>query len=101
MPVCTRGNQRSCGERGRKSPVRLDCSSSRVTPGFILKNVLGEAMATSDLTIHQVRVFEAVVLHGSIYRAAIALDLPQPSVSRVLGRLETSLGTRLLMRAVA
>ena len=56
-------------------------------------------MATSDLTIHQVRVFEAVVLHGSIYRAAIALDLPQPSVSRVLGRLETSLGTRLLMRA--
>lgn len=53
----------------------------------------------ADLTIHQLRVFETVVTSGSFSQAALALDIPQPAVSRIISKLEQTTGTRLLHRA--
>lgn len=55
----------------------------------------------SDLTIHQFRVFDTVVRTGSLTRAALALDVPQPSISRIIARLEREVGTLLLNRSAS
>ncbi len=55
----------------------------------------------SDLTIHQFRVFDTVVSCGSFTRAALTLNIPQPSISRIVSRLENEVGTRLLNRSGA
>ena len=52
----------------------------------------------SDLTIHQFRVLDAVVRAGSLTRAALTLDLPQPAISRMIARPEQEVGTPLLNR---
>ena len=52
----------------------------------------------SNLTIHQFRVFDAIVQNGSVTQAALALNLPQPSVSRLIARLEREVGTPLFDR---
>ena len=46
----------------------------------------------------EMRAFVAVVDAGSFVRAADALDLSKTAVSRLIGDLETRLGTRLLQR---
>jgi DNA-binding transcriptional LysR family regulator len=46
----------------------------------------------------EMRAFAAVVDAGSFVRAADALDLSKTAVSRLVGELETRLGTRLLHR---
>ena len=46
----------------------------------------------------EMRAFVAVVDAGSFVRAADALDLSKTAVSRLVGDLETRLGTRLLQR---
>jgi DNA-binding transcriptional LysR family regulator len=53
-------------------------------------------MSTIDL--NQVATFVKVVESGSFTAAATALGLPKSSVSRAVGRLEDSLGVRLLQR---
>jgi DNA-binding transcriptional LysR family regulator len=53
-------------------------------------------MSTIDL--NQVATFVKVVESGSFTAAAAALGLPKSSVSRGVGRLEDSLGVRLLQR---
>lgn len=55
----------------------------------------------SDLTIHQFRVFDTVVSSGSLTQAALRLAVPQPSISRIIGRLEREIGTPLLNRSSA
>ncbi|MEM7207619.1 MAG: LysR family transcriptional regulator [Pseudomonadota bacterium] len=52
----------------------------------------------SNLTIHQLRVFDAIVRSGSITQAALALNLPQPSVSRLISRLEREIGVPMFDR---
>lgn len=47
---------------------------------------------------HEMRAFVAVVDTGSFVRAADALDVSKTAVSRLVGELESRLGTRLLHR---
>ncbi|GAB7550254.1 LysR family transcriptional regulator [Cupriavidus sp. CuC1] len=51
-----------------------------------------------NYTLRQLRVFLAVVGHGSFSRAADAVGLTQPAVSRGVAELEEALGVRLLDR---
>jgi LysR family nitrogen assimilation transcriptional regulator len=53
---------------------------------------------TRDFTIHQYRVFLRAAESGSITRAANALSLPQPSVSRSISRIESTLNVQLIER---
>lgn len=53
---------------------------------------------SGDLTIHQMRVFERVARVGGISRAALALGLPQPAISRMIARIEQLAGARLFDR---
>ena len=53
---------------------------------------------STNLTLHQFRVFDAVARNGSLTQAALALDIPQPSISRLIARLEREIGTALLDR---
>jgi len=55
--------------------------------------------ASVDFTIHQLRVFVAVAQHGSFSRAASAMDIPQPALSRIVGRIEDVAGMRLMHRS--
>lgn len=50
------------------------------------------------MELHQLETFEAVVLHGSFTRAADALHLTQPAVTRQVAALETEMKTRLFDR---
>ena len=51
-----------------------------------------------DFTIHQYRVFLKAAELGSITRTANALSIPQPSVSRSISRIESTLGVKLIER---
>ncbi|MCG5263266.1 LysR family transcriptional regulator [Cupriavidus gilardii] len=51
-----------------------------------------------NYTLRQLRVFLAVASHGSFSRAADAVGLTQPAVSRGVAELEEALGLRLLDR---
>jgi DNA-binding transcriptional LysR family regulator len=51
------------------------------------------------LDVTRLRVLVAVARHGSVTRAAQALNYAQPSVSHHLARLEAETGTKLLQRA--
>lgn len=57
------------------------------------------AGADLDLDLRLVRYFTAVAEHGSFGRAADALHLAQPSLSRQVQQLERRIGTRLLDRS--
>ena len=50
------------------------------------------------MELHQLEAFEAVALHRSFTRAAAALFLTQPAVTRQIASLETELHTRLFER---
>lgn len=53
---------------------------------------------TERVELHQLEAFEAVVLHRSFTRAAEALFLTQPAVTRQIAALEAELKTRLFDR---
>jgi DNA-binding transcriptional LysR family regulator len=57
-----------------------------------------EGSRLPDLNWDDFRVFLGVVEIGSIHRAAAAIGLSQPTISRRLGRLEEVLGARLFDR---
>ncbi|AHG21043.1 LysR family transcriptional regulator [Chania multitudinisentens RB-25] len=48
--------------------------------------------------ISHLRVFEAIILHGSVRAAAKALNQTQPGITRTLKELETTLGATLMVR---
>ena len=50
------------------------------------------------MDLHQLEYFVAIADAGSFSRAAVELDLAQPSLSRQIALLETELGQRLLTR---
>ncbi|HWU03517.1 MAG TPA: LysR family transcriptional regulator [Novosphingobium sp.] len=50
------------------------------------------------MEFRQLRYFLCVLKHGSINRAAVALNVTQPSLSHSIKALETSVGARLLLR---
>lgn len=51
-----------------------------------------------DFTFHQLEIFRAVVVSGSITRASHRIGLSQPSISQQLAKLEESLGVQLINR---
>jgi DNA-binding transcriptional LysR family regulator len=53
----------------------------------------------SALTVRQIEAIRAVMAAGGITRAAEVLDVSQPSVSRIVAELESSIGVRLFERA--
>jgi DNA-binding transcriptional LysR family regulator len=52
------------------------------------------------LNLHLLRLFTAVAQHGSFSRAATALHLSQPAVSKGIREFEAQVGTALLTRGV-
>ncbi|EQD82494.1 LysR family transcriptional regulator [Saccharopolyspora erythraea NRRL 2338] len=54
---------------------------------------------SSGVELHQVEYFLAVVDHGGINAAAVALQLAQPTVSQAIRTLERELGAQLFHRA--
>jgi len=51
-----------------------------------------------DITLKQLEIFNAVVVAGSITKAARRIDLSQPSISQQLAKLEERLGCQLIVR---
>ena len=51
-----------------------------------------------NITFHQLEIFEAVVISGSLTKASRALRLSQPSISQQLYKLEENLGVQLIIR---
>ena len=51
-----------------------------------------------DFTFHQLEIFRAVVVAGSITKASRRISLSQPSISQQLAKLEESLGVQLILR---
>ena len=51
-----------------------------------------------NITFHQLEIFEAVVISGSLTKASRALQLSQPSISQQLYKLEENLGVQLIIR---
>lgn len=53
----------------------------------------------NDFTMHQFRLFLKVADNGSFSKTAISLGLPQPSISRLIARIEAIAGASLFERS--
>ena len=51
-----------------------------------------------DIDLNVLRVFDALMRHGSVTRAGRALGLSQPAMSAALAKLRTALGDPLFVR---
>ena len=60
----------------------------------------GNLFLNRDITLRQIQVFHAIVVCGSITKAADYLGLSQPSVSQQLTRFEQELGATLIKRGI-
>lgn len=60
---------------------------------------LSHSVEGASLDLRQLEVFEAIMRSGSVSSAARELGITQSAVSRILARLETSLGFDLFTRA--
>jgi DNA-binding transcriptional LysR family regulator len=66
--------------------------------GFLRTGLVGVIITSMDLDSAHVRSFLAIVRCGGYHRAADALHLTQPAISRHMRRLEQQLGEPLFMR---
>lgn len=55
-------------------------------------------MSGPKLTLRHIEIFRAVMLTGSVTRAAMALHTSQPTATRTLGELESVIGFQLFQR---
>ena len=77
------------------------CLSGLIIPCIACAMLLRDFRKTAmkqDLTIHQLRLFLKVAETQSISKAASAMVMPQPALSRLIARVEKSLGATLLER---
>jgi DNA-binding transcriptional LysR family regulator len=58
-------------------------------------------MASSAINIRHISAFAATVRHGSVTRAARAVNLTQPALTQAIARLEADLGCALFQRGPA
>ena len=58
-----------------------------------------ETLRSYGLSVKAIEVFEVVARHRSITQAATELSVTQVAVTRMIARLETSLGSRLFIRS--
>lgn len=67
---------------------------------FIAENppMLMKCVYPGIVQLHKLRAFEAVAQHGNVHRAARAIHLSQPAVSRAVRQLEETLGAVLFER---
>ena len=52
----------------------------------------------AEMNLRHIEIFHAVYVNGSVSAAARALDVPQPSVSKMLRHAESLLGFQLFQR---
>ena len=74
----------------------LELPALRATEGRGRRTSVGEKRA--EVTVHQLRIFWAVVHSATMTKAAKQLGLAQPSMSQQLAKLETTVGTKLFHR---
>jgi DNA-binding transcriptional LysR family regulator len=55
-------------------------------------------MPSGAVTHRMIEAFRAAILHGGISAGAEALDIPQPSMSRILGDLQKAVGFALFLK---
>lgn len=60
---------------------------------------LNRHAGTLPMRLRHIEVFHAVYTHGSVTKAATALNVSQPSISKVLAHAEITLGFKLFERA--
>jgi DNA-binding transcriptional LysR family regulator len=73
----------------RSAPHAVKCLASQLPCG---------AGMEARMDLRQVEAFHAVARHGGFSRAARALDIGQPSLTRSVARLEASIGFPLFLR---
>jgi len=72
--------------------------SPNATPGGAAAQVADRQAYLKNLTLRQIRIFEAVATHLSFSRAAEQLSLTQPAVSMQVQQLQTELGLQLVCK---
>ena len=81
------------------APARSSGISRKPTPSGAHFSRSGRENYLRNLTLRQLRIYEAVATQLSYSRAAELLSLTQPAVSMQMQQLETDVGLRLLVKA--
>jgi LysR family transcriptional regulator, regulator for bpeEF and oprC len=75
----------------RKTLISGNCVAYLATASFLGGNI-------QNLDLNRLQIFRAIVLNGSISKAAVQLGQPKSRVSRQLSSLEGELGSQLIYR---